>query len=744
MIPELALPLFLAVLAAAFGGWCLHCLRTQQRAVELRAERDRVRADLFALAAGAPMPSTIEPNLDRDREFMAMKLRLDELSSRNVELDRLLAEARGRALEAETLRARIIELEKTPQPINNSEHSDKIAKLELELEGYRMKAGEGDALRARIADLQAALDRAAIQPAASLPAPEGDVAAQKWRSRYLDARVKYLEARVNEFQAAPGEDTGRIAALERDLAAAQAKADELDAAKKRLGELEMLAAGPTPAQDELNRLKWRNRYLDARVRYLETLDMQPKEEGPKVDPEEQARAQWRARYMEARIAYLEGKEKTDATGVQAFAAAAGDELTGRDARIKELEDEVETAMLLAADVDPLKAKVEELELQLSLAKGLAEQVDPLKTKLHDLEQELDLTRDEAYQVAPLKTELEKLTTELTETRARLGELDTFRTRTNTLTLERESLASQLAAARDEIAALRARPQVDEAEHTRLQWQTRYLESRVAYLEERLAAIPQPRPQPPAPPPAPVYRAPPPRPAPPEPQYVWRQVPVEEPPPEPHYVWRQVRVMEEPMAPAPEPQYVWRQAPAIEEQPVMAPPPPPPILQPAPQPAPQPARYVWRRVAVDEPAPHPPPPPAPRERMVWQRVPVEPAPQPAPQPRYAPQQAYAPEPAPQPASYERQPPGIAAPRGGAPDDLRAIAGVGPKIEATLHSLGVFHFDQIARWTEAEIAWVDAYMSFRGRIQREGWVEQAQALARGEETEGLRRYLSGEHS
>jgi NADH-quinone oxidoreductase subunit E len=73
----------------------------------------------------------------------------------------------------------------------------------------------------------------------------------------------------------------------------------------------------------------------------------------------------------------------------------------------------------------------------------------------------------------------------------------------------------------------------------------------------------------------------------------------------------------------------------------------------------------------------------------------------------------------------------------------IGGVGPKIEGTLHDLGIFHFDQIARWTDAEVAWVDQYLAFRGRIGRERWVEQAQALARGEDTEAKRRYLEGDH-
>jgi predicted flap endonuclease-1-like 5' DNA nuclease len=77
----------------------------------------------------------------------------------------------------------------------------------------------------------------------------------------------------------------------------------------------------------------------------------------------------------------------------------------------------------------------------------------------------------------------------------------------------------------------------------------------------------------------------------------------------------------------------------------------------------------------------------------------------------------------------RPASVAAPRQGAPDDLTLIEGIGPKTEKTLQALGIFHFDQIADWSRANCAWVDGYLRLRGRIERERWVEQARALARG---------------
>ncbi|WP_323036910.1 50S ribosomal protein L21 [Pararhodobacter sp.] len=67
------------------------------------------------------------------------------------------------------------------------------------------------------------------------------------------------------------------------------------------------------------------------------------------------------------------------------------------------------------------------------------------------------------------------------------------------------------------------------------------------------------------------------------------------------------------------------------------------------------------------------------------------------------------------------------RGGVADDLKKISGVGPKLEGTLHENGVFHFDQIAAWDEAGIAYMDDKLSFKGRIARDNWIEQAATLA-----------------
>jgi predicted flap endonuclease-1-like 5' DNA nuclease len=82
----------------------------------------------------------------------------------------------------------------------------------------------------------------------------------------------------------------------------------------------------------------------------------------------------------------------------------------------------------------------------------------------------------------------------------------------------------------------------------------------------------------------------------------------------------------------------------------------------------------------------------------------------------------------------RPEGLDGPRGGQADDLKLIKGVGVKLEGLLHSLGFYHFDQIANWSAAEVAWVDENLEgFKGRVTRDDWISQAGILAAGGATE-----------
>ena len=72
-------------------------------------------------------------------------------------------------------------------------------------------------------------------------------------------------------------------------------------------------------------------------------------------------------------------------------------------------------------------------------------------------------------------------------------------------------------------------------------------------------------------------------------------------------------------------------------------------------------------------------------------------------------------------------------GGEPDDLKKISGVGKVLERKLNNLGIYHYQQIADFTKEDIDKVDGLLSFKGRIERENWLEQAVVLASGNQTE-----------
>ena len=84
-----------------------------------------------------------------------------------------------------------------------------------------------------------------------------------------------------------------------------------------------------------------------------------------------------------------------------------------------------------------------------------------------------------------------------------------------------------------------------------------------------------------------------------------------------------------------------------------------------------------------------------------------------------------------AKKEAAPKAEAAKKETAADDLKKLSGVGPVLEKKLIEAGVTSFAQIASWKAKDIEEFDEKLSFKGRIEREGWVDQAKKLAKGEE-------------
>lgn len=159
----------------------------------------------------------------------------------------------------------------------------------------------------------------------------------------------------------------------------------------------------------------------------------------------------------------------------------------------------------------------------------------------------------------------------------------------------------------------------------------------------------------------------------------------------------------------------------------------------------PAAEAQPAPVVPEPAPAEPTPVAAEATPSSNVIPMTPAtPAAAPEPATAPTSPGSQWPATHDVSHLRSVRsealvGDAAPARalGERDDLKRIRGIGVLIEKKLNSLGITHYEQVANWTGADIERISRILDFKGRIERENWIEQARILATGGQTEFSRR-------
>ncbi len=86
----------------------------------------------------------------------------------------------------------------------------------------------------------------------------------------------------------------------------------------------------------------------------------------------------------------------------------------------------------------------------------------------------------------------------------------------------------------------------------------------------------------------------------------------------------------------------------------------------------------------------------------------------------------------------RPVGLTSPRAGKPDDLARIVGKDDSTLSGLKSIGVYHYDQIANWSNEHSNWVADHMKFGDRIVREQWIKKSRLLADGKEAEFQRLF------
>ncbi len=77
--------------------------------------------------------------------------------------------------------------------------------------------------------------------------------------------------------------------------------------------------------------------------------------------------------------------------------------------------------------------------------------------------------------------------------------------------------------------------------------------------------------------------------------------------------------------------------------------------------------------------------------------------------------------------------LSSPRLIGKDNFKKLKGINTKIENDLNTLGIYHFDQVAKWSSKNCDWIEEFLLLpSGCIKDNQWVVQAKILSSGKET------------
>lgn len=76
--------------------------------------------------------------------------------------------------------------------------------------------------------------------------------------------------------------------------------------------------------------------------------------------------------------------------------------------------------------------------------------------------------------------------------------------------------------------------------------------------------------------------------------------------------------------------------------------------------------------------------------------------------------------------------LTTPRLSGKDSLIKIKGIDEKIENDLNNLGIYHFDQISKWSNKNCEWIEEFLLLPRVVRSNKWVEQAKILLSGNDT------------
>jgi predicted flap endonuclease-1-like 5' DNA nuclease len=232
--------------------------------------------------------------------------KLDAERNRLFALEEELEDTQGKLAAAE---ARVRQFEAAPPSAPPEEMQ--LLNWRIRYMGERVKYLEAEAAKPAPEPVAAPAPAVVAEPlmASSAKSPE-DQAAEKersdrlaWRMRYLEQRTLYLEKRP------PVEDGARVADLERQLAAVSARAPTLEgetaSLKARIVDLERQLARVPSLEEQVAAGHAHAQRADELAQRLALVEGQSQSFGELEH--DVTRARWKGRYLEARVRYLEGK-----------------------------------------------------------------------------------------------------------------------------------------------------------------------------------------------------------------------------------------------------------------------------------------------------------------------------------------------------------------------------------------------------------------------------------------------------
>jgi predicted flap endonuclease-1-like 5' DNA nuclease len=86
--------------------------------------------------------------------------------------------------------------------------------------------------------------------------------------------------------------------------------------------------------------------------------------------------------------------------------------------------------------------------------------------------------------------------------------------------------------------------------------------------------------------------------------------------------------------------------------------------------------------------------------------------------------------------------LTSPKPTGKDSLIKIKGIDEKIENDLNNLGIYHFEQISKWSNKNCEWIEEFLLLPGIARSNQWVEQAKILLSGKDTSYSLQVENGE--